>query len=102
VRISVCGALWKCCPAARDAIPDGMGLDLSPARRHRPSRSVRPLGAHGVSDLVARVNNLFYGAAPADGMSVVSTTWRVEETGGMIQAKKCRYCSQIREHREKC
>lgn len=61
-----------------------------------------PVDAHEVSDPVARANKLYYGEAAADGMLVVSTTWRVEETGGIIQAKKCRYCSQISRHGRHC
>jgi hypothetical protein len=58
------------------------------------------VNAYEVSDPIARVNKLYYGEAPADGMSVVSTTWRVEKKGGVIEAKQCKYCSH--EHGNKC
>ncbi|KAM0198214.1 hypothetical protein ACHAPI_004170 [Fusarium lateritium] len=61
-----------------------------------------PVNAHEVSDSEKRVNRLFFGDARAEGMDVISTAWRVSEFDGVVEAKQCKYCSQIREHGNKC
>jgi hypothetical protein len=61
-----------------------------------------PVNAHEVSDSEKRVNRLFFGDAREKGMDVTSTTWRVSEVDGVVEAKQCRYCSQVREHGNKC
>ncbi|KAM0562689.1 hypothetical protein ACHAPJ_001526 [Fusarium lateritium] len=61
-----------------------------------------PVDAHEVSDSEARINRLFFQDARAEGMPVVSTTWRVHKVNGIVEAKQCTYCNAIRRHGNKC
>lgn len=60
------------------------------------------VNAHEVSDPEKRVNRLVFGDAREKGMDAISTIWRVSEIDGVVEAKQCTYCSQVREHWKKC
>ncbi|KAG7410753.1 hypothetical protein Forpe1208_v010394 [Fusarium oxysporum f. sp. rapae] len=61
-----------------------------------------PAIAHEVSDPENRVNRLVFGDDAPEGTSVIATTWRVLNVDGVVEAKKCTYCNNVREHWKQC
>jgi hypothetical protein len=61
-----------------------------------------PMNTHEISNPESRINRLIFGDALEEGISVVSTSWRVDEVNGIIETKKCRWCSEIQRHGRKC
>ncbi|KAJ8119244.1 hypothetical protein ONZ43_g3766 [Nemania bipapillata] len=62
-----------------------------------------PVSAHEKSDPEARLNMLYYEEpTEEEKAALLTTTWRIGEVNGIIEAKQCNYCYDLQYHHKNC
>lgn len=62
-----------------------------------------PINSHEKSDMGARLNLLYLEEPAEEAMpGLLTTTWRVSDIDGVIEAKQCQYCYNMSYHHKHC